>query len=51
LPGGTEECHKKASIRIGGIPAEIQTEHLPNINPEALPSQQLAQLKECNLIS
>jgi hypothetical protein len=32
LPGETEENYKK-SVRIAGVPVEIQTEHIPNTNP------------------
>jgi hypothetical protein len=33
LPGGTEDNHG-ASVRTGGVPAEIRTKHLPNTSSE-----------------
>jgi hypothetical protein len=33
LPGGTEENHEK-SIEMAGVPAEIRTEHFPNMGQE-----------------
>jgi hypothetical protein len=34
LPGGTEENHKKMTVGIASIPAEIRTEHLLNMCQE-----------------
>jgi hypothetical protein len=34
LPGGTEENHKKYSVRTGGVPAGIREEHRPNTSLE-----------------
>jgi hypothetical protein len=34
LPGVTEKKQQITSIRITGVPAEIRTEHLPNMNLE-----------------
>jgi hypothetical protein len=31
---GTERNHEKSSVRIVGVPASFQTEHLPNTNLE-----------------
>jgi hypothetical protein len=33
-PGETEENHEKPSVRIGNIPAETRTKHLPNVSLE-----------------
>jgi hypothetical protein len=34
LLGETAENHKKISVRIACVPAEIRTEHIPNRNLE-----------------